>query len=134
MAKLSGLGASVSVADSGSVARVISNDVTDFSFTTPKAVQDVTGVDKSAHEKLQLLQDFTCTIKGVFNTASNMSHDVFKTVCSSAVIRAVVIIVQSKTMTVNCYFNDYALTRSATGEFTWSAPGVLGDGTAPAWT
>ena len=35
--------------------RTISNDVTEFSMSTPVALQDITGVDKSAHERLALL-------------------------------------------------------------------------------
>jgi len=45
MAKTSGLGGVVSVADSGGTARTISNDVTNWSLSTPRGVQDVTGVD-----------------------------------------------------------------------------------------
>jgi hypothetical protein len=29
---------------------------------------------------------------------------------------------------------DYGLTRAATGEFTWSVPGVLQSGTVPTWS
>jgi hypothetical protein len=43
-------------------------------------VQDITGLDKSANERLLLLADFSISLAGVFNDASNMSHDVFKTV------------------------------------------------------
>jgi hypothetical protein len=30
-------------------------------------------------------------------------------------------------------FTDYQLTRAQTGELTFSAPGVLADGTVPTW-
>ena len=54
MAKTTGLGSSVSVADAGGTARTISNDSTNYNFSTPRGVQDVTGVDKSANERLLL--------------------------------------------------------------------------------
>jgi hypothetical protein len=78
MAKESGLGATVSVDDSGGTLRDISNDVTDFTINTPRAEQNVTGVDKSANERLQLLADGAFTLNGVYNDAANKSHDVFK--------------------------------------------------------
>ena len=133
MAKESGIGMSVAVDDSGGSARTISNDITDFSISTPRGVQDVTGLDKSAHETLQLLADFSITLNGVFDDASNVAHDVFKTVPSSSVARTVTIVVSGQTLPHETFFNDYALTRAATGELTWSAPGVLTGGTVPTW-
>ena len=65
------------------------NDFTNIAFTTPRAVQDVTGLDKTAIERLLLLADFTCTLNGVFNAAANQAHDVFKTVPSTSVARTV---------------------------------------------
>ncbi len=134
MAKESGLGFTVTVDNAAGSGQAISNDVTNFEFGTPRTVQDVTGVDKSAVERLLLLADFSCTLNGVFNDASNQSHDVFKTVPSSNATRTVVLVHSGQTMTAECIFTDYALTRAATGELTWSAPGVLANGTAPAWT
>ncbi len=134
MPKESGLGwTTLSVDDSAEAAKVIKNDVTDFSFATPRGVQDVTGVDKSAIERLLLLADWSITLNGVFNDATDKSHDVFKTVPSSSVIRTVSLAVSSKTLAGETFFTDYALTRGADGAFTWTAPGVLADGTVPTW-
>jgi hypothetical protein len=102
-------------------------------FATPRAVQDVTGIDKSAMERLLLLADFSITLSGVFNDAANFSHTVFRTVPSTSVLRTVSINVSGQTLPNECLFTDYALTRSASGELTWSAPGVLADGTVPTW-
>ena len=80
IAKESGLGwTTLSVDDASASPQAIKNDVTNFEFATPRAVQDVTGVDKSAFERLLLLADFSCTFNGVFNDAANQSHAVFKT-------------------------------------------------------
>lgn len=133
MAKESGLGMSVAVDDSTPTARTISNSITNLSFATPRGVQDTTGVDKSAMERLLLLADGTVDLNGVFNDASNDAHDVFKTVPSTSVARTVTIGVSGQTLAMEMLFTDYALTRSASGELTWTAPGVLQDGTVPTW-
>ena len=133
MAKESGIAMSIAVDDSGGSARTISNDITDFSLNTPRNVQVITGLDKSAEERLQLLADFSCTINGVFDDASNMAHAVFSTVPSSSVARTVTITVSGQSLPNETFFNDYALTRAASGELTWSAPGTLSGGTVPTW-
>lgn len=136
MAKTSGLGATVIVDDASSVAQTISNDITNFTFSTPRGVQDTTGVDKSAHERLLLLGDASFTLNGVYNTASNMSHAVLKTLTSTSVPRNVKIEPTSGStpyLSCLCIGTDYAITRSNTGELTWTTPFVLSDGTTPAW-
>ena len=133
MAKESGLGFSVIVDDSAGSARTISNDITNLDFATPREEQDITGLDKSARERLLLLADFTVSISGVFNDASNMSHDVFKTVPSSSVARTVTLAISSQTLACEAFFSDYALSRSSSGELTWSAPGALSGGAVPTW-
>jgi hypothetical protein len=134
LAKESGLGwTTLSVDDSGGNVRAIKNDITNFDFSTPRATQDVTGVDKSAMERLLLLADFQINLTGVFNDATNQSHDVFKTVPSTSVNRTVTLTVSGQTLANECIFTDYALTRAADGAFTFSAPGQLADGTTPTW-
>lgn len=135
MAKESGLGwSTLSVDDSSGTPRDIRNDVTNFQFAMPRAVQDVTGVDKSAMERLLLLADFSITLNGVFNDAANASHSVFKTVPSTSVARTVSLGVSGQTLANECLFTDYNLTRAQDGSLTWSAPGVLSDGTVPTWS
>ena len=133
MAKESGLGMALAIDDSGGSARTISNDVTNFDFAIPRAVQDVTGLDKSGMERLLLLADFSIGVTGVFNDASNMSHDVCKTVSSTSVARTVTITVSGQSLPNECFFTDYSLSRGAGGELTYSAPGVLTGGTVPTW-
>ena len=133
MAKESGIGMSIAVDDSGGSARTISNDITDFSFNTPRNLQVVTGLDKSAEERLQLLADFTITLNGVFDDAANVAHAVMATVPSSSVARTVTITISGQSLPNETFFNDYALSRPASGELTWSAPGTLTGGTVPTW-
>ena len=134
IAKSSGLGwTTLSVDDSAGAAQVIKNDITDLQFATPRAVQDITGVDKSAHERLLLLADMSVTLNGVFNPASNMSHDVFKTIPSTSVNRTVTLTVGGKTLAGELLLTDYPLKRGNGGELTFSVPGMLADGTVPTW-
>lgn len=122
------------VDDSSGTARDIKNDFTNIQFATPRAIQDVTGLDKSAMERLALLADLSFTGNGVFNDASNMSHDVFKTVSSATVDRTLTLVVSGQTLAAEVIFTDYNLTRAEDGAFTFTAPAVLADGTAPTWT
>ncbi len=133
MAKESGLGATISVDDSGGVARAISNDITTFNFATPRGVQDITGINKSAMERLLLLADFSISMTIVFNDASNMSFDVFKTVPSTSVARTVTLAVSGQTLPNETMFSDCPWTRAASGEMTAQPAGALADGTVPTW-
>lgn len=134
MSKENGLGFSVIVDDSGGTPKTISNDITNFEAATPRAVQDVTGVDKSAMERLLLLADMSFSPSGVFNDAADFSHAVFKTVPSTSVARTTTLAHSGQTLAGELLYTDYALTRANTGELTWQAPGVLANGTVPTWS
>jgi hypothetical protein len=134
MPKQTGLAfTTLSVDDSGGVVRDIRNDITSFDFATPRDVQETTGIDKSAMERLLLLADFSINLNGIFNPDVNLSHDVFKTVPSTSVQRTVSLGVGGKTLANEVLFTDYSLTRGEKGELTWKAPGVLGNGVVPTW-
>ena len=133
MAKASGLSwTTLSLDDSGGTPVVIKNDVTNLTFSTPRGVQDVTGVDKAAIERLLLLADFSGTLNGVFNSA--VSHTALRTVPSTSVNRTLTLVVNAATLPNEVIVTDYALTRAQTGELTWSAPFSLADGTVPTWS
>ena len=123
MAKQSGLGDYLAVDDSTGSARDISNDVTNATFNNGTALQEVTGIDKSAVERLQLLGDGTVSINGVFNSASNLSHDVFKTQTGT---RTVTYCVGGNSgsnpkLEMEMLISAYNLDRAADGSLTWSA-------------
>lgn len=133
--KESGLGwSALSVDDSTGSVCDIRNDVTSFEFSTPRAVQDVTGLDKSAMERLLLLADFSISMNGVFNDAASASHSVLKTVSSTSVARTTTITVSGQTLAPEVLYTDYSLNRGDDGSLTWSAPGVLADGVVPTWS
>jgi hypothetical protein len=138
VAKESGLGwTSMSVDDSGGTLQDIRNDCTNLEFATPRAVQDVTGLDVHSMERLLLLADMSLTLNGVFNDDANKSHAVFRTVPSTSAHREILLVVSGQrlgtTPQVTMLATDYALTRAASGELTWSVPMVLSNGVLPTW-
>lgn len=137
MAKATGVGwTTLSVDDAAGSLTDIKNDVTNLAFSTPRGVQDVTGVDKSAMERLLLLADMSLTLNGVFNATG--SHLIFRTVPSTSVAREFTLTVNGVTLgttgTPTLLFTDYSLTRAQDGSLTWTAPGVLANGVVPTWS
>lgn len=137
MAKESGLGFSVTVDDSAGTGRNISNDIKNVSVRTPSGIQDITGLDKSAIERLVLLADGEVTLNGVFNDAANMSHAVFKdyrTLLAGQVGRTVALAHSGQTLSMEMVAENYDLTRADDGSLTWAVTLRLSDGTVPAWS
>lgn len=134
MAKSSGLGMTITIDDADGTGRAISNDITSATFNTSRGVQDVTGLDKSAMERLLLLNDFNLSVTAVWNPAANPSmFGVFSTPADNDT-RTVVIAVGGKTLTAECLMTDVAFSRGQDGSFTASATFVLANGTAAAWS
>jgi hypothetical protein len=135
MPKENGLGITTyAFDDSGGSARNIRASVTNFEVSTPRAVQDATGLDKFAIERLLLLADINGTATGVFNDEANGPHDVFKSVPSYTGTRTHTLTHSAQTLTAEVVVTDYAHTRAPSGEWTWAAPYSNGDGSIPAWS
>lgn len=137
MAKQSGMAwTTLSVDDSAGTLTDIKNDVPSLSFSTPRGVQDVTGVDKSAMERLLLLADMSLTLNMVFNPTG--SHLIFRTVPSTSVAREFTLTVGGVSLgvtgTPTLLFTDYQLNRAQDGSLTSTAPGVLANGVVPTWS
>lgn len=133
MAKESGLGwTTCSVDNAASALQDVKNDVTNLEFATPYNMQEITGIDKSAVERLALLKDYTGTLNSVFNPAANRIHAVMSG--DLRVPRTLTLVISAQTLTNEVLFSDYALTRAAGGEFTATHPFALQDGTEPAWS
>jgi len=122
------------VDDASNAQQAIKNDFTNVAFATPRGVQDVTGIDKSAFERLLTLADLTVTMNGVFDPAANMAHDVFKTIPSTSVPRLVTIVTNGKTLAPTVILTDYTLTRATSGDLTFAVPGSLSNGVVPLWS
>ena len=136
MAKESGLGwTTCSIDDSGTTLRAIINDVVSIDFSTPRGVQEVSGIDKSAMERLLLLADFQSTINGIFNDAATTgAHTVLKDAGSTSVARTETLVISGQTLTNEVFLTDFQMSRAPTGEFTFVCPTLLQDGTAPTWS
>jgi hypothetical protein len=136
MAKESGIGwTTCSIDDSSGTLRAIINDVTSLQFATPRGVQDTTGLDKSAMERLLLLADFSATLTGVFNDAAlTGAHTVLKTVPSTSVIRTFSLGVSGQTLSNEVIASDFSYNRAQSGELIWTCPLALADGAVPTWS
>ena len=137
MSKKSGLGMTLTVDDSTGSGVAITNDVGSVSWTMPSGVQDVTGLDKSGHERLLLLADFTITINGFFNDASSHIWAVFKnyrTLAASQTGRTTAIAISGQNLNNEVLYDDFPFTRGADGSFTCAPKGALSDGTVPAYS
>lgn len=133
--KINGLGwTTCSLDDSSGTAQAIRNDIVSQTFATPRAVQDVTGLDKSAIERILNLADFNATLNYVMNIDSNAVFAVASTASSSSVQRALTNTFSGKTLAVECLLTDFPVNRSASGELTGALPLVLANGAVPTWT
>lgn len=134
MAKVTGITTTVTLDDAGGTGRAITNDVLSLNVTTSRGTQDVTGLDKSAMERLLLLNDFTGTLNCAFNTAAlTGSHTVLSTITDNDT-RTLVIGYPGATLTVEVVLSNYSVQRGADGSLTSSAEVSLADGTAAAWS
>ena len=112
MAKQSGIGGTINIDDSAGTARDISQDTMSVSAGTPRGVQELRGINKTAMERILLVRDGTISLSGVFNPSTNMSHDVFKTIATSNSLRTVaweLDAVPAATLTMEMIFSNYAL-------------------------
>ncbi len=136
MAKQTGLGDVLTIDDSGGTGRDISNDCTDYACGLNQNLQDITGLAKSAIERLTLLSDGEMTVNGVFNAASDKQHDVFKTRTAA---RTVQLDIGGSTssnprLSMEMLIESYNITRGADGALTWTATLRLQSGTVPTWS
>jgi hypothetical protein len=112
----------------------IENDVTNLDFATPRGEQNSTGVDSPSNERILLLADFSLTLNGVFNPSGGAVHEPMSTVPTTNVTRTVTLAHSGQTLACEVLFEDYALSRSASGELTFTAPAVLNSTVMPVWS
>jgi hypothetical protein len=135
MAKINGLGLTAfNIDDAGGTPRDVRNDLGNFGISTPRAVQDVTGLDKSANERLLLLADYALDTSGFINPTANRLHDVGKTIPAGSVARTVGITFGGISLSAEMLGTDYQVTRAEGGAATCKIPWVLADGTVPTWS
>lgn len=121
----------LAVDDASGTPQTISNDVTSMSWETPREEQDITGLDKSAHERQLLLADMSVSLNMIFNPT--LSHLVFRTVPSTSVARTTTITVASQVLAAELLYNSYSLERGDDGALTATSEGMLQSGAVPTW-
>jgi hypothetical protein len=125
----------VGVDDSGSTLRQIENDCASLDWSVTRGAHDVTGVNKSAIERLQLLADFSITLNILFNDAgAPSSFDTFKTVGTTSVARTTTLVLSGQTLTNEVFYSEVAWNRAQSGELTGTATGQLATGVVPTWS
>jgi hypothetical protein len=124
--KLSALTTTVTVASNN-----ISNDVLSFSFDTPYGVQEITGLDKSAVERLLLRADCTGSFSFAFNVDASRSHATLKTPGSKTFV---ILFAAVATATFTALTTNYGLNVGTDGSILGTANWALSSGTAVAWT
>jgi hypothetical protein len=131
MAKQSGLGwTTASIDNSAGAVKTLVNSFTSIEVATPIAVQDVTGLDKSAYERIHLLADASATFNGPFDVAADGPHDVFTPLSN---VRTVTLTHAAATLPMEMLLTDYPLSRAEDGSLTFAVPAVLANGTVPTW-
>lgn len=124
--------------DSAGAARDLTNDITNFSLGTSRGEQNVTGLDKSAMERIALLADGRVTVNGPYNSAANRAFSVLSGLIAAAVQSETRITLPPGTtgapeLVMNLLYTDLTFTRGANGELNYQAQGNLADGAVPTW-
>ena len=135
MAMQTGLGDYIAVDDSGGSARDISDNVQSYEIGNSQNLLDSTTVSKSALQRLIALGDLQVTINGMFDAASNKSHDVFKTKSGTRTfdLRIGGNSSSNPQLTAEMLVADYNLSRGTDGALNFTASLMLQSGTVPTW-
>tara|TARA_B100000745_G_scaffold297818_1_gene245329 strand:+ start:226 stop:645 length:420 start_codon:yes stop_codon:yes gene_type:complete len=135
MAKISGVASYVAIDNSAGSLQDISNDLSSVDNSSSQNLLDVTGMDKSAVEKIIGLRDNSLSLSGYYNNAANMSNQVLSSMSGN---RSVVISLGGNT-TGNPRFrgefliSSYNVNVADDRGVTFSCTMELQDGVAGAW-
>jgi len=131
------LGTTVTVDESDGNPRDISNDIRSWQLTTNQGLIDVTGLDKTAIERLGGLKDAQLSLVVSFNDDSNMSFEVLKdysVAVSGSNGRTVAIAVSGQTLTMEMVIESCNSARDQAGDLVWNVSMSLCSGTVPTWS
>lgn len=132
MAKFAGLSVVLNVDNTSGTPVNVSNDVMTISHKGSIGEQVVTGLDKTAAERLQLLEDaeYTITGKGIPSSASRVVlWENLRTTRTMTVDFP-----DSATLSYEVFFYDLQISRGEDAGADWSLTMRLNNGTAPAWS
>lgn len=134
MAVESGLGAVISIDDSGGTARALGPYCTSLTINTSRGQQDISSIDKSGMSRLLLRSD--CQFQGtfVFDDTANLTFDVFKTAGTYDSTRTVTFTHSGQVLSVECILSSVSLSVGADGALSYSVTLDLANGTDPTWS
>ena len=132
MAKFAGLSVTVNIDNTGGTPVNCSNDISSIQLNVPVGEQVVTGLDKTAEERLQLLQDVGCTFSGRGLPSSASRAVVFEALGTSRTIT--IDFPDSATCSFEAFLYNLQIGRGDDGSMTWSVEAKLNNGTALAWS
>ena len=135
MAKTSGVATYVAIDNAAVSLQDISNDVSSVSNSSSQNLLDVTGMDKTAVEKIAGLRDNTLSMNGYYNNAANMSNQVLSSMTG---VRSIDIRIGGNSqgnprfraeMLISSYNVDIGDDRG----MTWTCTAELQDGNPGTW-
>jgi len=126
MAKESGLGVTTfSIDDSGGTARAVLNDVRDFTINTPRSLLVVTGLDKSAEERIIGMADASVSFNYIFNDAATTGIFTvlknFATIFAGQLGRTLTLVISGQTFAAELLFEDFPWCVAPTGRSAGAA-------------
>lgn len=119
--------------DAGGTARNLASRITQASFSTSVAQQDITTINLSAMARLPLLADCQDQLTVLFDDDTNNSFDVLKTVGPTSGPRTVTRTHSGQTLATESNLSSVNWSATQAGELTASATLVLQSGAVPTW-
>jgi hypothetical protein len=120
--------------DAGGTPRNLAAKLTQASFSTPVAQQDITVLTMSAMARMALLADLQDQLTILFDDASNESFDTLKTIGGTSGPRTITRAHSGQILASESNLSAANWSRTQAGELTASVTAVLADGTVPTWT
>lgn len=132
MAKFAGLSVVVSIDNTGGTPVDVSNSISNISMKGSIGEQVVTGLDKSAEERLQLIEDGEYTISGRGYPPSAHRAVLWENLRTTRTLT--IDLPDSATCTAEVFFFGLNIGRGDDASATWDLTMKLNNGTAPAWS
>lgn len=132
MTKYAGLSVVVNVDNTGGTPVNCSNDISSINLQIPVGEQVTTGLDKTAEERLQLLQDATVTLAGRGLPSSATRAVLFEALGTTRTVT--IDYPDSATVSFEAFLYNLQIQRGDDAAITWSVDAKLNNGTAAAWS
>lgn len=132
MAKFAGLSVTVNIDNTSGTPVDVSNSIMNIDHKGSVGEQVTTGLDKTAQERLQLLEDLEWTITGGGYPPSAHRAVLWENLRTSRTVTCD--FPDSATVSFEAFFYGLNIGRGDDASATWSLTMKLNNGTAPAWS